>query len=443
MKKQNNLLSTELLPTTKCRVCGSSKLIDIISLGNQKLSDFIEMEMESKIPAYPLDLILCEECYLLQLKHTTPPVELYTDRYGYRSGINQTMRNELTDVVSKAEGIVKLKRGDIVVDIGCNDGTTLSLYKTSGIYRIGFDPVKPFKKYFKQSLSHVSKDHYKYFPTFFSSNPYLKHFKKKSAKIITAISMFYDLDDPNEFLQDIKEIMNPDGILIIQQNYVAGMLKLCAFDNIVHEHLEYYSLESLENLLKRHDLEIFDVEEREINGGSFRAYIKIKGSPVKTDGGDLRVSLMRADEKILRLNNKKIYLNFASRVNKIRRGLRNFIHEEAKRGKKIYIYGASTRGNTLIQTCNLDHAVIFAAAERNTDKWGKKIASTNIPIIPEEEARKDQPDYFLALPWFFRDEFIEREREFLDKGGRIIIPLPTLELISSESGVIKVEPIKS
>lgn len=443
MKKQQKITkkSSQLKPIIRCRVCFSTDLLDIISLGEQKLSDFVEMKSKAEIPSYPLDLTLCNSCHLLQLRHTAPPVELYTDRYGYRSGINQTMKTELNEIVELAQKAISLKPNDIVVDIGANDGTLLSSYKPDKIMRVGFDPVKPFRKYFKKSLKDIDKNHYKLFSTFFGSKPFIKTFGKKKAKIVTAISMFYDLEDPNKFIQDILEILDKNGVLIIQQNYLVGMISLCAFDNIVHEHLEYYSITSLENLLQKHNLEIFDAQETPINGGSIRTFIRRKGSTPKIRGGEQRVKNIRAHEKQLGMDKPDIYLNFASRVNSTKNALRNFIVKEVKKGKTAYIYGASTRGNTIIQACEFDNTIITAAAERNTDKWGKKIASVDIPIISEQQARVDHPDYFLILPWFFREEFIEREREYLEKGGKMIFPLPNLELVYLEKGQLKITPL--
>lgn len=430
-----------LSPITACRSCGSRNLSKILSLGNQGLSDFIKKSSKVKTAKYPLELVLCRNCNLLQMRHTTPPDQLYTERYGYRSGINQTTKSDLVSITEEAEKIINLKPDDIVVDIGCNDGTLLSSYRSSSLIHVGFDPVTTFAKYFKKTLKDSGHKKYKLFNTYFDSVPYLKYFGKKKAKIVTAISMFYDLDDPNKFLKNIKEILDPHGLFIIQQNYLVGMLIQCAFDNIVHEHLEYYSLESLENLIKKHNLEVFDVEQTDINGGSFRTFIKLRGSKINRPDGLKRVKEMRHLEKKLFLDNPKTYFDFSRRVNKIRSSLKRFVIDQTRKGKKVYIYGASTRGNTLIQSCDLDHRSIKAAVERNQDKWGKKIASTGIPIISEEQARKDCPDFFLVLPWFFRQEFLDREKDYLISGGKMIFPLPNLEIVSFKNGKIEVESV--
>lgn len=199
------------------------------------------------------------------------------------------------------------------------------------------------------------------------------------------------------FLEDVKKILNPNGLVVIQQNYLVTMLEENAYDNIVHEHLEYYSLLSMENLLKRHDLEIFDVELSDINGGSFRTYIAHKGKKKIRDA----VLKLRTKEKKLGLDGSKIYQEFAKRVQKNKEELYALVKKLRNMGKSVYVYGASTRGNTLLQFCGLDKRLINAAVERNSEKWGKKVASVGIPIISEEEAREKRPDYMLVLPWFF------------------------------------------
>jgi NDP-4-keto-2,6-dideoxyhexose 3-C-methyltransferase len=399
-----------------CRSCSSKNLVEILSLGNQYLSDFTKTNRKPK--AFPLTIVLCKNCFLVQLEYTTPQKYLYTERYGYRSGINQTMQDELKEIAQKAlQKIGKNQKDITVVDIGANDGTLLKNYPKK-IYRIGIEPITKFAKEANKHADKIIND-------YFNFNSYQKVLKDKKADIVTAISCFYDMEEPNKFLEDVKKIMQDDGIFIIQQNYLVGMLQQNAFDNIVHEHLEYYSLLSLNNLLKKHDLEVFDLEERSLNGGSFRNYIAITGKRKKTKA----VLKMEKDEVILKLNNKKIYLDFAKRIKNNKERILNFVKKETSNGKLVYLYGASTRGNTMLQYFELDNKLIKKAVERNTEKWGKIISSVGIPIISEEEARKDKPDYMLVLPWFFKEEFLKREKKYLDKGGHFIFPLPALKIV--------------
>lgn len=422
--------SVEIKARTTCRVCDSESVIPILSLGNHYFSDFVDSANE-KGTKIPLELLLCDVtsggCGLLQLRHTTPP-ELMYKLYWYKSGINQTMRDALSDITAKAESLVKLSPGDIVLDIGCNDSTLLRAYNTKGLILAGFEPATNLMEEARIGTSKIVND-------FFNYDSFKKEFGDKKAKIITAIAMFYDLEDPNKFVSDVAGCLDKEGVFIIQQNYLCSMLKQNAFDNISHEHLEYYSLMSLKNLLKRHNLEVFDVELNDINGGSFRTYIKHKNNEttVVFPGAEIRLADLEAYENTLGLQNRKIYDEFAARINETKERLTTFIKEETEKGKKIYVYGASTRGNTLLQYFDLDHTLLKAAAERNPAKWGKKTIGTWIPIISEDQARLEKPDYFLILPWAFLKEFKEREKEFLKSGGKFIVPLPNFEIISDES----------
>ncbi|MCL5004780.1 MAG: class I SAM-dependent methyltransferase [Patescibacteria group bacterium] len=413
-----------------CRVCGFEKLTPILSLGDLYVSDFLEENEMNEAEEVPLDLVLCNEndggCGLLQLKHTVSNEVMYR-RYWYFSGTNKTMTEELHGIAAKVEELVNLKEGDCAMDIGANDGTLLRGYKFSGLNLTGFEPAKNLEKYNSVGTKKIIND-------FFNYESWQKEFGDIKAKAITAIAMFYDLDDPNKFVGDVAKCLDKEGIFIIQMAYLPSMLLKNMFDNICHEHLEYYSLLSLENLLKRHNLEVFDVELNDINGGSFRIYIKHKdgGQSIKiSDGARQRIDNLREEEKRLKLDNKRIYEDFAERVEKIKKEVYGFIKNESEKGRKIYVYGASTKGNTLLQYFNLDNSLIKAAAERNPTKWGRKTVGTNIPIISEEQARAEKPDYFLILPWHFLREFKERESEYLKNGGKFIIPLPKFEVIGN------------
>lgn len=399
----------------KCRVCYSRKLTNILSLGEQYLSDF--SKGNNKPPKSPLDLVLCGNCNLLQLKGTVSQKLLYTDSYGYKSGINNTMREELQKIVIAVQKKISNHEKITVVDIGANDGTLLSYYPKN-VHKIAFEPIRKFANECRVYANVVIND-------FFNYNSYRFKLKNKKANIITAISCFYDIDNPNKFVRDVKKILRKDGIFVIQQNYLVGMLMNNAFDNIVHEHLEYYSFLSLENLLSRHGLEIFHVEESAINGGSFITFISHKNAKPTQES----VFRWREYEKVLELDQVKIYKDFARRVRRNSKEIFNLIKKLVKDKKTVYVYGASTRGNTLLQFYNLNSNFIKAAVERNPEKWGKNISSLSIPIISEKEARERRPDYMLVLPWFFKEEFLQREENYLKSGGHFIFPLPKLEII--------------
>lgn len=413
---------------SSCRVCKGS-LNPVLSLGEQYISDF-PLSSHSDGMKVPLDLVLCQNCHLLQLKHTIDG-ELFYRNYWYQSGTNQTMKNALSEIAERAETIIKLSRGDAVLDIGCNDGSLLSSYKSEGIFTIGFDPAKNLAQYSSKLVDKVIVN-------FFSSKTYNcdSDLSLIKPKIVTSIAMFYDLDDPCSFVSDVKTVMDPDGLWIIQMSYLPLMIKNNEIGNVCHEHLEYYSIKSLEYLLNLYDFEIVDIEMNDINGGSIRTYIRNKTAEPSSFGDKIfreialeRISHFKKEEEKFCLDNYQTYKDFAFFVSRIKDDVTSFIKQEVSKGKKIYVYGASTKGNTVLQYYELDQKLIHKAAERNPNKWGRVTVGTHIPIISEEEARIDNPDYFLVLPWHFADEFIEREKKYLIAGGRFILPAPFFTII--------------
>lgn len=420
----NSAETAQVCAIKQCRVCGSHELAPILSLGSIYVSDFVTDRVTTTEETYPLELVLCDPdmggCGLLQLRHTVNPAKMYNFYY-YHSGTNTLMRKALQDIVDSACDRVRLKSGDLVLDIGCNDGTLLRSYPQKAIRRVGFDPAKNLIPEARVGTTRVINDFFNY-PAFES------HFKRDKAKIITSIAMFYDLDDPNSFVGDIARCLDADGLWIIQMSYLPLMLKQNAFDNICHEHLEYYSLMSLQFLLKRHGLKVVDVGLNDVNGGSFRVYVRHEKNDADPRGL-ARVRQLEKSEKRYRLHEKETYIRFAQRIEAIRKQVYHFIKREKDRGKTIDVYGASTKGNTLLQHFNLDHHLIRAAAERNPDKFGKKTVGTLIPIISEEESRAAYPDYFLILPWHFLKDFLVREKHYLKSGGRFITPLPKMRII--------------
>jgi NDP-4-keto-2,6-dideoxyhexose 3-C-methyltransferase len=411
-----------------CRVCDGN-LDPILSLGKQYVSDFPKPDRTDGYQA-PLELVLCRRCRLLQLKHTVPPEQMYRN-YWYRSGTNQTMRDALADVANKAETLIHLHPGDSVLDIGCNDGTLLDSYKTGGVYKIGIDPAQNMAQYSREVTD-------KTIVSLFSAEAIRAEAElvTHKPKIVTSIAMFYDLEDPNKFVSDLKSIMHLDGLWIIQMSYLPLMLKTNELGNICHEHLEYYSLHSLEYLLDIHGFEIVDIEMNDINGGSLRAYIRNRKADPELFGDSTyralaqeRVKKIREEEQKMGLTERQPYEEFAMRVERIKNDTIAFIADACDRGKTVYVYGASTKGNTVLQYFGLNSERIIAAAERNPDKFGRVTVGSNIPIVSEADARDAKPDYFLILPWHFLDEFMRREHDYLVAGGRFIVPFPYFTLI--------------
>jgi len=407
---------------TECRSCGSTDLTTILSLGSQYPSNFVELNsIPDKNKQIPLELIFCEkkDCGLLQLKHTVSRELLYKE-YWFRSGLNEKMVDALKDITKSVEKRLSLSENDIVLDIGCNDGTLLRSYR-SKVRLVGFEPASNL-------VNEASKDTDLIINNFFSFYEFVQHFPNERIKAITSIAMFYDLEDPNSFVSDIVNCLDQDGIWVIQMAYLIPMLELNAFDNIVHEHLEYWSLKSVKRLLEEHGLEIFDVELNDVYGGSFRIFIKTKKNEKTNIENSVDEFLKKEDE--FGLEKKETYLNFANRVNSLKDKLNDFIKEELSNGKSIYAYGASTKGNTLLQFYNLNNKLILKAADRDSRKFGKMTIGSNIPVISEEQARDEKPDYFLVLPWHLVDFFKERESEFFKNGGKFIVPLPDFKIVS-------------
>ncbi|MDO9036409.1 MAG: class I SAM-dependent methyltransferase [Methanoregula sp.] len=410
----------------KCRICGNDQFITVIDLGNQVLSGRFPKKDDQDPPSAPLVLIKCDNskktgaCGLVQLKHSVPLDQLYKCDYGYRSGINKTMSDHLNDIVNKAQNIVPLEKNDIVLDIGCNDGTLLKCYTQQNLQRIGMDPGgEQYKKYYPDDIRLVSD--------FFTASNFQSVFPDKKAKIITSIAMFYDLENPMEFVENIQQILHKDGIWILEQSYLPTMLEMNSFDTICHEHLEYYSFHQIEWMLKRNHLKVIDIELNLTNGGSFKLYVAHADSGYTPNATILDKVI--ADEKDLKLETKKPYIDFCNRVERIKIKLNTILKTEKGKGKRIFVYGASTKGNVLLQYFDIDSSLITAAAERNPEKWGSRTPGNNIPIISEDEARALKPDFFLVLPWHFKNEFVKRESEFLKNGGKFIFPLPEVEIV--------------
>jgi len=410
MLLQKTGTKVETITRTTCRLCTSNNLRDVFSLGEQYISDFVPKEKIGKGMKAPLELVMCQRCSLLQLRHTAPQELLYARHYWYRSGVTDTMRLALRDITGQIESMVKLKPGDVVLDIGANDGTMLATYTAAGIYRVGCEPADNLIEMLKENTPYVMHDFWDY--QRYMEKAYQWGFGK--AKVITAIGMFYDLEDPNKFIKDIQRALTEDGIFVAQLMCLAPMIEKNDLGNICHEHLEFYSLESLKYLFETNGLEMFRIEENSVNGGSYRIFAR----HYKGTGIAFKEKYSRED-----------ILAFAKRIEDNRRLCVEFIKAEVACGKKVYVYGASTKGNVILQYYGLDSTLITAASERSPEKWGKYTVGSWIPIVSEEEARKAKPDYFLVLPWAFFDEFYQREKEWRAGGGKFIVPLPEFRVV--------------
>lgn len=403
---------------TRCRVCGSSALSHLYSLGTLYVSNFVE-KMDQGIKA-PLEMVMCEECKLVQLRDSAPQEILYSRFYWYRSGVTDTMKKALRNITADIETRTALKAGDIVLDIGSNDGTMLRTYDVPGLIKVGVEPASNLASEGAKGLEHFINDFWTY-----------ENYKKvvpKKAKVITAIGMFYDMEDPNAFIADAAKALEEDGVFIAQLMCLKNMLDTNDVGNICHEHLEFYSLASLEYLLDKNGFVLIDIEHNFVNGGSYRVYCGLKnGKPPAMPDGAAHIAKYRKEEE--GIDTKEVHAEFFNRIEESKRQCVEFIKKEVAKGKKVWAYGASTKGNTILQYYGLDSTLITAASERSPEKWGKFTVGTGIPIVSEDEARKAKPDYFLVLPYAFFDEFYKREELWRKGGGQFIVPLPQFRVV--------------
>ncbi len=411
-----------------CRICGSTALTKAIDLGEQHLQgSFIRADKQSPpMRKVPTQLVRCDPtvdehaCGLLQTAVSVPPPILYSS-YWYRSGTNQTMRDHLKGVAEQAMDFFgKGKTKARVLDIGCNDGTLLRCYP-AGFAKFGVDP--------SDIAQEISGD-ITVVQDFFPSAELNALAQGRRFDIITSIAMFYDLEDPAAFVRALKPSLSEQGIWIFEMSYMPAMLELNSYDTICHEHLEYYSFSVLEKMLGDCDLKVIKVEFNEINGGSIRCYVTHTSNFAFKDRQDQRaISEVRQREFDLALDTDGPYRDFQGRIDRHREELSTLLKGLKREGKKIHVYGASTKGNTILQWCGIDNTIIDCAADRNPQKDGAKTIGTGIPIVSEEKSRAMKPDYYLVLPWHFKKEFLAREKTALDSGVGFIFPLPVIEVV--------------
>ena len=402
---------------------------ELFNLGNLYVSDFLGENDEPRGGKVEMKMMLDESSGNVRLEESAPLDVMY-GKYWYRSGINQSMKNELQRIVNSILEVKKLKENDIWVDIACNDGTMFD-FIPNNVIKVGIDPVdNSYKSESEKKANLIIQD-------YFTADSYKKsRFGSQKAKVVTSIAMFYDLEHPDKFIQDVSEILDENGLWVLQLSYTPLMIEQLAFDNICHEHIYYYSLFNLKKLMESNGFKVVDCQLNDTNGGSFRVYVmKEEGDITKfatqphRDVCNFRIQSLLSQEEKLKLDSIETWMSFYDRILKLKQQTVSFIKSEKEKGKKIWGYGASTKGNTLLQYFGLDHTLIDGIAERSVYKWGLKTVGTNIPISSEEQMRNESPDYLLVLPWHFISEFIERERDFLLDGGKFIVPCPKFQVI--------------
>lgn len=404
----------------KCSICGNTQLECVLDLGVQMLSGVFPREKGQIFTAGPLRLVKClggeDVCGLLQLEHSYDLGEMYGMNYGYRSGLNASMVAHLHNKVKKILKQVELRKSDLVIDIGSNDSTALQAYPSADLVLVGIDPTGiKFHSYYPPHIQLI--------PDFFSSALVKERFPEQKAKVITSFAMFYDLEDPTGFMRQVYDVLADDGVWVFEQSYMPTMLEMNAFDTVCHEHLEFYALRQIKWIADRVGFKIIDVEFNDINGGSFSV-------TVSKSHGDLTVvpSVQKIidDERAKRLDTLIPYKAFAERVVQTKRDLLKFIEVAHVAGKKVAAIGASTKGNVLLQYCDLTEKEIFSVGEVNADKLGCFMPGTWIPIVPEDELLGMNPDYLVVLPWHFR-KFFTANKKF--SGMSLVFPLPKVEVV--------------
>jgi hypothetical protein len=406
---------------TQCRLCANTGLVPIISLGDQKITSRFPNHGQGDTVCVPINIILCDSCGLVQLEQTSYADDLYKHDYGYESGISNTMRTHLTDYNTELLSKICLNKGDTVLDIGSNDATTLKLYDDS-LRRVGCDPTgSQFFEHYSNGIELISD--------YFTASNFINRYGDIKCKIVTSIAMFYDLPNPVQFARDVYDILDDNGIWTCEQSYLLSMLKTNSLDTICHEHLEYYALTQIKHIADQSNFKIIDVKFNSCNGGSFRVYMAKKQSHYKECCA--LIDTIVKEEQDYGINNPENYTSFVTRCNYELRKLTDFIDNINTNNQTVQLYGASTKGNCILQYCNIGPDKVQYAVERNPKKVGKE-TSTGIEIISEDQMRHNPPNYLIVLPWHFRDEIVKREAQYLDNGGQLIFYFPTFEVVSNK-----------
>jgi len=401
-----------------CRICAARELDSVLHLGNQCFTGIFPKTNEP-LPSVPLEIVKCPRCGLVQLNHNYDPQMLYGQTYGYRSGLNKSMVEHLRAKAAHLQKLCPLKSGDIVLDIGSNDGTSLGFYPAEAT-RIGIDPsAEKFRHYYQPGVQLVVD--------FFSAESFRQKVGAKKAKIVSSIAMFYDLESPPAFVGQVRDVLAPDGVWHLEQSYLPLMLKANAYDTICHEHLEYYALKQIKWLTDKSGLKIIDVQTNDINGGSFAVTVAHKDSAYAEATAVIEKFLR--EEKELGIDSGTIFEQFKQRVLRHREELPARLREIKRSGKLALGYGASTKGNVVLQYCNITPELLPAILEVNPDKFGCHTPGTNIPIISEAEGRARKPDFLMVLPWHFKANIVQREAEYLKRGGKFLFPLPEIHTV--------------
>ena len=401
-----------------CRNCKNTELFDLFSLGKISFTGRFPNTIRQNVPKAYLNVLMCKKCKLVQLDRNFDLNYLYGKSYGYRTGINKTMTDHVKKIVRKCSALVKLKSKQYVLDIGSNDATLLNFY-ANDIIKVGVDPlVNKYKKFYKKINYKISN--------FFKINDIEKIKIKKKFKIISALSVFYDLRDPNKFIREIKKILDDKGVFVLEHVDLYYIIKNNIFDTICHEHLVFYSSKIIIEMMKNNGLKVFNHEYNEINGGSSRYYICHSKANFKVSKNIKKVLLR---ENLQGIELKKTYKLFFTKILNEKIKLIKLIKKIKNEEQDIHGYGASTKGNVLLQFYNINNKVVNYIADRNPLKWNSFTPGTRIKIISESQSRKIKPHFYLVLPWHFKNEILIREKNIRKKGTKFIFPLPKVRVV--------------
>jgi NDP-4-keto-2,6-dideoxyhexose 3-C-methyltransferase len=416
---------------TKCRICGNSNLIEVLDLGNQVLSCVFPSEAECDPSHSPLVLVKCQSngnsnsnvCGLVQLKHTAEVSEMYGTTYGYHSSLSPTMVKHLESKVNQLVSLVKPQKNDLILDIGCNDGTLLNAYEKYGEFqRFGIDPSSEKFKHFFQPDVDVTFD-------FFSGKVAQAKFGDAKCKIITSIAMFYDLDDPRSFVNDVAYCLHEQGIWSLELSYLPMLLNQLTYDQICHEHVTYYGLRELQYLFVEAGLKVIDISFNDINGGSIYLLVAHRESKYSINQDAIHGALLQERN----LQNLETYERYSRRINQHKDDVRQFFEQCKLNGKSVYGYGASTKGNIVLNFCGISREMLPAIGDLNTEKHGRFTPGTRIPIWSHEKIKEFKPDYLFVLVWHFRTEVIRSEMHYLESGGKLVFHLPRFHIVTKDN----------
>lgn len=409
-----------------CRICGNTHLHEVLDLGTQMLTGVFPRSRDQRVTVGPLRLVKCmggDTCGLLQLAHSYDLGEMYGNNYGYRSGLNASMVRHLYAKVERVLGMVSLRAGDLIVDVGANDGTTLGAYPESlGLDLLGIDPTgAKFLQYYKPHVALCAD--------FFTADTLRKVRPGKQVRVLTSFSMFYDIESPMAFMQDVHDVLADDGVWIFEQSYMPTMLDSLSYDTVCHEHVEYYALKQVKWMADRVGFTIIDIEFNDVNGGSFSVTVA-KAASGRQETPEVKLILAKEHER--GLDTLKPLEDFARRAAASRAGLRSFLAKAKAEGSTIAALGASTKGNVLLQYCGVTVDDIVEVGEVNPDKFGAMTPGTYLPIRAEGQVLEHRHDFYIVLPWHFRENFLANP---LYAGRTLVFPLPTLQVVRAGATV--------